>query len=150
MEITFDKLFTYWTVVWFIIYYFTKYFHIFGDIKYNIPSPIIALYIGLIENLCTFILFFINNVDFIEWIKFALQISITKGFPIYLLRNEPLKIPENIYSFLFVFIVYLLYLQILGTNIIDVYRQSKNSLIKGKHDTPMYKFINGLSGYFSK
>ena len=148
MDITFDKLFTYWVFAWFIIYYFTKY--IMHDIKYKIHSPIIALYIGLIENLFTFISFVITKVDIIEWIKFAGQICITKGLPIYLLRNERVNIPEDIYSFLFVFVIYLIYLQILGTNIIEVYKQTEISLTKGKNDTPMYKFISGLSGYFSR
>lgn len=150
MDITFDKLFTYWVYAWFIIYYFTKYYHFLDFVKFKIPSPIIALYIGFVENLFTLISFIITKVDIIEWIKYIGQMSITKGLPIYFLRNERVKIPEDIYSFLFVFVIYLLYLQILGTNVVEVYKQTEISLTKGKNDTPMYKFINGLSHYFTK
>jgi hypothetical protein len=113
MEITFDKLFTYWVYAWFLIYYFTKYYHLFErfDIKYKIPSPIIGLYIGFIENLFTFISFIITKVDVVEWIKFAAQMSITKGLPIYLLRNEHVKIPEDVYC-IFIYICILWFVKI--------------------------------------
>lgn len=145
MNITFDKLFSYWVFGWFILYYISVHYKIFPFI---IPSPKFALHIAIIEN--TYMLFnlFLLNSNSIEYIKYMFQMLITKGIPLYLLGNLSVKIPQDIYSFFIVFSIYLLYLQYNETNVISVYEETKKSIIEGKNQTPLYKFIDSIYKYY--
>lgn len=142
MQITFDKLFTYWVFGWFLVYYYSV--HHTG-IPVKIPSPIIGLYVGLVENLFVFVSFITTNRNWIEWVKYIMIILFTKALPIYLIRNEPYVLSHTVYAFLLLFMVYLLYLQWLGTNVIEVYKETEKSLTEGRNDTPMYRWIEWIS-----
>ena len=109
MQITFDKLFTYWVFTWFLVYYYSIH-----SVRFplTIPSPIIGLYVGLVENLVVFISFITTNTNWIEWVKYIIIILFTKGLPIYLIYKESFVWSEAIYSFFALFIMYLLYLQL--------------------------------------
>lgn len=144
MQITFDKLFTYWVFVWFLVYYYSVHTK---DVHVKIPSPIIGLYVGLVENLVVFISFITTNTQWIEWLKYIIIILFTKGLPIYLIRNQPVVWSQAIYSFFALFLVYLLYLQWLGTNVIEVYKETEKSLTQGKNNTPIYRLIDQISKF---
>lgn len=144
MQITFDKLFTYWVFAWFLVYYYSVHTK---DVHVQIPSPIVGLYVGLVENLVVFISFITTNTHWIEWLKYIIIILFTKGLPIYLIRNQPVVWSQAIYSFLVLFILYLLYLQWLGTNVIEVYRETEKSLTQGKNNTPIYRLIDQISKF---
>lgn len=145
MNITFDKLFSYWVFTWFILYYISVHYKIFPFI---IPSPKFALYIAIIENLFMLFNLFLLNSNSIEYIKYMFQMLITKGIPLYLLGNLSVKIPQDIYSFFIVFSIYLLYLQYNETNVISVYEETTKSIIEGKNQTPLYKFIDSIYKYY--
>jgi hypothetical protein len=145
MNITFDKLFSYWVFAWFIFYYISVHYKIFPFI---LPSPIIGLYVGFIENLFVFFILIQSKVNTVEYAKYMLQILITKGIPLYLLGKLPVKIPQDIYSFLIIFSIYLLYLQYNETNVISVYKETEKSIIEGKNETPLYKFIDSIYKYY--
>lgn len=132
MNITFDKLFSYWVFGWFILYYISVHYKIFPFI---IPSPKLALHIAIIENLFMLFNLFLLNSNSIEYIKYMFQILITKGIPLYLLGNLSIKIPQDIYSFFIVFSIYLLYLQYNETNVISVYEETKKSIRRKKSNT---------------
>ena len=136
MEITFDKLFTYWVFAWFLVYYYSV---------RTIPSPIIGLYVGLVENLMVFVSFIMSNTNWIEWVKYIMIILFTKVLPIYLIRNRSVVWSDAIYSFLLLFGIYLLYLHWLGTNVIAVYKETEKSLTHGKNNTPIYKLLQKIS-----
>jgi hypothetical protein len=71
-----------------------------------------------------------SKVNTVEYAKYMLQILITKGIPLYLLGKLPVKIPQDIYSFLIIFSIYLLYLQYNETNVISVYKETEKSIIE--------------------
>lgn len=141
MKITFDKLFTYWVFAWFLIYYYSIHY----SVHVIIPSPIIGLYVGLVENLVVFISFITTSTNWIEWVKYIMIILFTKGLPIYLIYKEPFVWSQAMYSFLLLFIVYLVYLQWLGTSVIEVYKETEKSLTQGKNNTPIYRLIDQIS-----
>jgi hypothetical protein len=89
-----------------------------------------------------------SKVNTVEYAKYMLQILITKGIPLYLLGKLPVKIPQDIYSFLIIFSIYLLYLQYNETNVISVYKETEKSIIEGKNETPLYKFIDSIYKYY--
>ena len=142
MQITFDKLFTYWVFGWFLIYYYSV--HV-KEVPVKIPSPIIGLYVGLVENLFVFISFITTNTNWIEWVKYIMIILFTKALPIYLIRNETYVLSHAVYAFLILLVVYLIYLQWIGTNVIEVYKETEKSLTEGRNDTPMYRWIEWIS-----
>jgi len=147
MQITFDKLFTYWVFTWFLVYYYSIH-----SVRFplTIPSPIIGLYVGLVENLVVFISFITTNTNWIEWVKYIIIILFTKGLPIYLIYKESFVWSEAIYSFFVLFIMYLLYLQWLGTNVIEVYKETEKSLTQGKNNTPIYRLIDQISKFIRR
>jgi hypothetical protein len=72
-------------------------------------------------------------------------ILFTKALPIYLIRNESYVFSDAVYAFLVLLVVYLIYLQWIGTNVIEVYRETEKSLTEGRNDTPMYRWIEWIS-----
>jgi len=147
MNITFDKLFSYWIFTWFIIYYISIQYKIF---PFSIPSPIIGLYIGFIENLYVFSILILSKANSLEWIKYILQILITKGIPLYLMKNLPLNIPQDIFMFFIVFGIYLLYLHYNQLNVFTLYKKTEESIIQGKNETPLYKLFDSIYNYYVK
>lgn len=135
MEITFTKLFTYWIVTWFLIYYF---------ISNKIPSPKMALCIGLLQNIFGLFSFIYTSHNLWNIFKFLMVIFFTKALPLYLVRNVPFDFPKDIYVFIGIFGIYCIHLQLLGTNVIEVYREAEDNLTKGKNNTPLYKLIDWL------
>jgi hypothetical protein len=143
MIITVDKLFSYWVFMWFIIYYFgNKY------IGYNVPTPKLALYIAFYENIAELISLMTVNLNWWLITKFSIMILFVKLLPLYLLRNEKIEI-KDIYILLVVFSIYVIYLYLLGTSLLEVYKTTNKSLAEGKNDTPFYIFIDWISKIFS-
>lgn len=128
-----DLIFTYWMLIWFFVYYFTPYK------KY---SPKLVFILGLIINLFLLILLIINKTPLKFTLGFIFAICLTKGIPLYLMRNEKILV-QDFYFTLFIFSVYLLYF----------FLKEKNSLTKRKND--LKNFFNGktnspIMNYFSK
>jgi hypothetical protein len=143
MNLLFDKFFSYWAFTWFLLYFFLGH-------SFHIPSPKLALEIAFLENIVEFIYLISVNLDVLLLFKFLLMLVLFKVIPIYLLRKVPLAIPRDIYILIFVFIVYVIYLYLTGTTLLDVYNETNKSLTEKKNDTPFYKFIDWVFGLFQK
>jgi len=143
MDISWDKLFSYWVFNWFIIYYFgNKYIDKYTG--FRIPSPKLGLYVAFLDNLVE--LFSFITVNFNGWLvlKYATMILFVKVLPLYLLRNDKIEIMD-FYILMGVFLVYIIYLHMRGTTLFEVYKQVNKSLAEGKNDTPFFKFIDWIS-----
>ena len=144
MFITPDKFFSYWALTWFIIYYFGN-TYLEKYTGYKISSPKLALHLALYENIIELISLISVNLNVWLITKFILLILIIKVLPLYLIWDVKLVLPKDIYILIGVFIVYVIYLHLIGTSILEVYKATNKSLAEGKNDTPFYKFIDWLS-----
>jgi hypothetical protein len=144
MGITWDKLFSYWAFSWFIIYYFgNKYLEKYTGVK--IPSPKLALHLALYENIIELISLITVNLN--GWLitKYSLMILFVKVLPLYLIWDVKLEYPRDIYILIGVFIVYVAYLNLIGTSLLEVYKTTNKSLAEGKNDTPFFRFLDWIS-----
>lgn len=144
-NIRFDYLFSYWIVIWFLIYYFIQPSHskIVQFIRNNM-NPTIGLLIALLENIITFI--FIVNSHFEWWFFFVfifMMVSI-KILPIYLLRNTKIHLIPNIISLISIFFIYNVYLLVNNTNIYEIYDKTIQSFKDGNDQTPLFQLMHQL------
>jgi hypothetical protein len=72
-----------------------------------------------------------------------------KILPLYYLRNEPIKI-DDIYVTGFVYLLFVVWLNINGENIIDNLNEIQNSILNDKNETPFMKFIEFIRILVSK
>lgn len=127
MFITPDLLFSYWIFAWFLIY-----------LVYPVTNPLFGLWVALLEN--TIALFNLKDK-----LRFLLMIILFKVIPIYLLRKTKIKW-KDVKIFGIVFIVYNIYLNIRGLNIIKVYKITNQSIQRGDNRTPFY-YLTSFSNF---
>lgn len=142
MNIDWDKLFSYWIFCWFIIYYFgNKYLQKYGG--FRVSSPKLSLYIAFFYNLIELFSFITVNLNWWLVLKFITMILFVKLLPIYLLRNDKIE-TKDIFILMIVVLGYIIYLDMRGTSLFEVYKQVNKSLAEGKNDTPLYRFIDWI------
>ena len=139
-----DLFFSYWIYAWFLIYYIvitTDIFRLKGFfIKYM--NPLLPMIIALIENLITFVYLWSIDVNTITLCKYLVIIILIKIIPICLLLNKPFYLNNSILSSVSLFILYLLYIQLLlGKNVISIYKESNRYLQKGEIKTPLFRLF---------
>ena len=139
----FDFLFSYWIIIWFLIYYFTPKTST-GPISKFIRThlnPTIGFYVAFVENVATLVLLIIVNPDAWLIFKFVCMIALVKGIPLYLLRNNPVHWKHDTLVFLVIFGIYNLYLVWNETTLYEVYERTITSIKKGDNQTPMYALL---------
>jgi len=141
MDISWDKLFSYWIVVWFLLFYAT---HKKGKVD-QIPSPKLAFFIAIFENIVEIGSLFSLNQSIGQILKFSVTIFLFKILPLYLMWDIPLNIPRDIYNLVFVFMLYLIYLYAIGTSVLEIYKETVDSLQKNENRTPFYRFLDWIS-----
>jgi len=119
----FSILFSYWLLVWFILFEFKI-------IEFN-PKPFLVL--GLIENLIQLVLMLSYKNSLRHILSFIFINFIIKVLPIYILWNEPWTMRDIIAGSAF-FSVYLLWIKYNKMNIINLLLSSYTSI---KEDTPL-------------
>lgn len=147
--VRFDFLFSYWLLIWFIIYYFISP----SDSKIvkfitNYMNPIYGLLFALIENIIVFI--FIIKSHFEWWwffIYIFMMVSI-KILPIYLLQNSKIQFIPNIISFGIIFGLYNIYLHANDTNLYEIYNKTIQSYKEGNDQTPLFNLIHNIFLWF--
>jgi len=135
-----DYLFSYWTFVWFLIYYFFPY-SLSPSFKEN-GNPLLILCLELIVNIFQFIYFIFSNLPFDVLVIFLCIIFFTKGLPIYLLLKYKINWKNNIFMFIIIFFIYNCYLFLNGTNIINIYKNINKSIKNKDNKTPVFFIIN--------
>ena len=141
MAVRGDLIFSNWIFIWFIVYYF-------GFIQY---SPIWLLLVGALENIYLLGLMIVNQLPYICLIHFSIILFLFKLLPIYLIRNDTLKIDDLIFSLLLVNL-YIAWTIFNRKDVIQVSNEIVTSLIQNKRDTPMMNLLdniqNKFKGYF--
>ena len=125
-----DYYFTSWIVIWFLLYYF-------NIIKIN---PKLILICAIYVNILLIFGMFYNNVSNLNIICALIVLIITKLLPYYIVKDQKIVNKDINYSLL-VFIIYLVYVQLVSGNIIKTFNEIYyENLILGKK-TPIPLFI---------
>ena len=129
--ITPDKIFSYWIVVWYLLFIFN-----FIDI-----NPKFILILGLLENI-TLLLLLIKYSDLVNIFYFLIVIISFKIIPILTLWKFPIYRRDIYYSF-GIFSIYLLWLFITNS-IYNPYTIWVNSAKSNKPNTPGMILLHSL------
>ena len=136
-----DFIFSNWIVVWFILYYL-------GLIEY---SPLFILVLGLLHNIYIIGLMAVNKIRFLTIIQFSIIVLFAKFIPFYLIRNEKIKMNDIIFTLL-ILNLYLVWLLVNGTDVIQTSNETTNSLVTDYPQTRIMMMLqnleNKLKGYF--
>lgn len=144
---SFDKIFSYWVVLWILIYILAFYNQDQSgfDFIYENCNPFILLVIGLISNTILLIFIFIYNPKLSLIIKFSIMYVLLKLIPLYLLLlYSKIKVLENILFSFFYFVIYNVYLFYKKTNIIEVYSFVNYYVIYDSNKTPLLRLMSNL------
>ena len=125
-----DYYFTFWLVIWFLLYYFKI-------IKIN---PKLIIQYAIIVNALIICAMIYNKIPLLNIISAFVVIILTKIIPYYLIKDKEIN-DKDIYYSLMVFILYLFYVQIMSGNLISKFNEIYyENLILGKK-TPIPLFI---------
>ena len=140
-KIRFDFLFSYWIIIWFLIYYFVGFTKgqtaSYMFIKQYL-NPKVAILLALVENMFTFTLLLFNNPETIVIIKYISMMFIMKGIPLYLLRNSNIHIMRDITIAIAVFILYNIYLYVNDEDLVTIYKRTFYFVSTDSYNTPLY------------
>jgi hypothetical protein len=136
-----DYLFSYWILLWFFIYYFSK--------CSQCGNPIVALIAALIENIITFIYLVISGTDLEILIKFLLMMLLIKIAPLWMLRNSKINWINSALSFIIVFSAYNVYLWLNQTNLIEIYKRTFQSIHSNSNRTPLFSVLSKFNASFA-
>jgi len=107
---TYDLLFSYWLLIWFVLYYFKV-------IPYN---PKWFFIIAMIYVFIVIIIMTYKQMDTLKIFVFLMIGIITKAIPFYLIRNDPTNLNDIIFGIV-VFLIYYMWVS---------YRIGSNKFIK--------------------
>jgi hypothetical protein len=130
-------VFSYWTLLWFILYYF----------KLISFSPKFAITIGILENIVLFILMIIWGTSIRTIIWFAIINTLIKIMPFYYLRNESYNL-KDIYFTFGLFFVFIIWLYINNQSLTGNAKLLYDSFIYGKDKTPFMALLNKIEHNF--
>ena len=136
-----ELLFSPWIFVWFILYYA-------GLIEY---SPVLILMIALLQNTYLIGLMIVNKVRFINIIEFSTIVFFTKFIPLYLIRNDKIKVNDIIFTLL-LFNLYLVWLLVNDKDFVQISKDIIKTMMSDKPQTmimmELQKLENKFKGYF--
>jgi Ca2+/Na+ antiporter len=102
------------------------------------------------ENIVTWILLLYTLLDkgSNERIKtimlYAIVVLLIKGVPIYIMSQYPIQIWPSICTSVLLFCFYCIYLWFRQTNLIEIYRATYVSIIRGDNRTPMFSALSAF------
>jgi hypothetical protein len=130
-------VFSYWILVWFILYYF----------KLTQFSPKFAITVGILENIVLFIFMIIWGTSLRTKIWFVIINTLIKILPFYYLRNEPYNL-KDIYFTFGLFLLFVIWLHINKENLIGNAKLMYDSFIYGKDNTPFMSLLHKIESNF--
>ena len=124
-------IFSEWIIILSLLYYF-------NFIPYN---PIYLVYLALLVN--TFMLIYIlylnynNKIEKEVIFKMMLNIFIEKLIPLYLIYNKPIN-QNDMYFSIFIIILYVIFMELMNKNFIELYQYISESIINNKNVIPVF------------
>ena len=136
-----EYIFSIWIDIWFIVYYISINTNQTTRFLDNYLNPKFALYMALLQNIYTLLLFIYKNVKSIVILKYILIMSFMKIIPLFLLRNKSLHFQNNIPITFFIFGIYLLFLYSKDKTILNIYKEITESIMANNKNTPFFWFL---------
>jgi hypothetical protein len=140
--IPFSFIFSYWIVLWFIVYLLFSGGGGKGDGKRYIPNPVFAFFIGILENLFTLFMILLYRPDFFIFMEFLSIMICIKIIPFLYLLYRPIHLIMDIKFFVILFILYNIYLFLCNTNLYTIYKTIISSILNNDNRTPMFSVIH--------
>jgi hypothetical protein len=128
-----DLVFSYWIFIWYI-------FYILKIISYN---PKFAIYCGIIENIIIIILMIVYKTKIEIIIYFVLMVILLKILPLYTIINTDIS-KKDIYSTIFLFIIYLLWIYVNNKSLLDFKNQIFDLILYNKYTFPGIYFFHKM------
>lgn len=151
-----DFLFSYWVLVWFLIYLFldTSSFksakNTYTRWIYDHINPFFALVIALSENVLTFVYLIFLQLDLSILLKYFIMMLLIKIGPLYyIMTYSSYRIWESILAFVTIFAIYLIYLHIQGETVSSVYERTLTAFKTGENKTPLFRLLDSIFRFFS-
>ena len=129
-----DFIFSYWIFAWFLLYFF----------KVTDYNPKYLLLLGVLENLITVIMGFYYKTSIMHIVYFIFIMIIMKVIPLYLSWNNKNNLRDLVAS-ICIFALYSFWLNLNGTNVINIQTRIVDSIIKEKNETPILWLINTIN-----
>ncbi len=124
-------IFSEWILILALLYYFNL-------IPYN---PIYLVYLALIINTLLFVyilyLNYNNKIKKEVVYKMMLNIFIEKLIPLYLIYNKPIN-QTDLYFSIFIIILYVIFMELMNKNFIELYQYISESIINNKNVIPVF------------
>jgi hypothetical protein len=142
----FDFLFSYWILVWFILFYFTP-ANSAGPISKFIRThlnPALSFYFALVENMGTLFVLILYNPDLWLIFKFVSMVVLLKAIPLYLLQRYPIQWKHDTLVLFVIFGIYNVYLAWNDTTLYQIYERTITSIRTGDNQTPLYALLAKL------
>ena len=145
--ITIDMIFSYWMIVWFLIFYFLEPYYP-SLRKYG--NPMVGFYIAWAEHVYLIILWFLSQSfspvkQLISVFSHISILATIKLLPMYFLYKYPIYFWENVSVLFAVFFLYNIYLYMTyETNSIEVYQETNKSLLRDENRTPLMGLLHDM------
>ena len=144
--ISVEYIFSVWIFVWLVFYFILiNTFHNTEFFEHYL-NPKLALYIALLQNIFTLLLFLFKQVKSIVILKYILMMTFLKIIPYFLLRNKSLHFQDNIPITIGIFGIYLLFLYSKGKDFFQIYKEITESIMANNTNTPFFWFFNKYLG----
>jgi len=139
-----DFLFSYWILIWFIVYYLLDKTTKYGKLVNLYASPLIGLWIGFWYSIILFIHIILFNPVLSIFIKYSIMLFLIKLFPIYLLRNKQIDYFYDTIGLAVLFGIYNVYLYLNSTNVVEVYQNIDRAILANKNETPFFYLMDKI------
>jgi len=110
-------------------------------------SPKFALILGLIDNIIMLLLMFYYGTKKKTIFYFIMINTLIKVWPLYLLRNERIKM-KDIYFTIFLSGLFVLWIYMNSQTLVGNLKIVHDSLLQGKNETPFLSFMETLERIF--
>lgn len=149
--ISWDKLFSYWILIWFFVYLFASFNKkdpILGYIYENM-NPVFLFIIALLSSLKNTLLLIIYNPKIDLILINICKFFFMKCIPLYYLLQQKINVKENIIFSLVSLNLYFIYLCYLNENCFDIYRELENQVIHNNCNTSLESLAKFIKSYFN-
>jgi hypothetical protein len=137
MFVRIDLILSYWIFLWFILYI----------LKFTTYNPKFIILVGIIENTLMILYLLYIKVPIINIFILLTSMIILKILPLYYIYNTKFQI-KDVYLTFFIIIIYILWLKLNNTNIINTYKHIINSYKLSIPDVPSLYIYNKLKKLF--
>jgi hypothetical protein len=107
-----------------------------------------ALIFAMMVNIASMLFFYFYSpiYQFNIMMKFAMMLIFEKMIPIFILRNEPISFQHSLMITILIFGIYMIYLELHHTNVIDIYKRIFLSIQNDDNNTPIFRLFHTLFG----